>query len=83
MFVPYVSCEPSSTPNFLHKIPTLVYDDDSEGENSPPLVALGKLLPQCSHSTCEMASDLIGDSRDQCWTHSQFQQTTSVLDQVL
>ena len=55
--VPSLACEPnsvimpSSTSNFLDRFPTLVFDDDSEDENPPPLahvppIALATILPQ-------------------------------------
>ena len=74
--------------NFLDRFPTSVFDDDSEDENPPlpahfPLVAPTQLLTQWVRSTCEATGDLAGDPRDQCRTHSQFQQASSLLGQVL
>ena len=68
---------PSSSSNFLDRFPTPVFDDDSEDENPPPPthvppIALAPMLPRWVFSTCEIASDLVGDPRDQCQTRSQF-----------
>ena len=79
-----LTCKPDSeivpsfsSSNFLHMFPTLVSDDDSEDENSPPPthvppIAPASILPQWVRSTCEAAGDLASDPRDQCRTCSQF-----------
>ena len=92
-FVTSISCEPnsvlvpSSTPNFLDRFPTIVYDDDSEDENLPPpahfpLVSPAQPLPRWVRSTCAVVGDLVGDPRDPRQTHSHFQQASSLLAQV-
>ena len=87
MGVPSLACEPDSTivpssssssSSFLDRFPTPISDDDSEDENPPPPahvppIAPAPMLPRWVHSTCEAASDLVGDPRDQCRTRSQFQ----------
>ena len=81
--VPSLACEPDSTivpsssSSFLDKFPTLVFDDDSEDENSPPPahvppIAPAQVLPQWVRSTFEAASDLADDPRDQRHTRSHF-----------
>ena len=40
------------------------------------------MLPRWVHSTCEVASDIVDDPRDQHQTHSQFQQASSLLAQI-
>ena len=83
--VPSLACEPdsasvpssSSSSNFLDSFPTSVSDDDSEDENPPPPthvppIAPALILPRWVYSTCQAASDLVGDPRDQRRTHSQF-----------
>ena len=77
----------SSSSSFLDRFPTPVSDDDSEDENPPPPahvppIAPTPMLPRWVRSTCETASDLVGDPRDQRQTRSQFQQTSSLLVQV-
>ena len=73
--VPSLACEldstivPSSSSNFLERFPTPVSDDDSDDENPPPsahvpLNAPTPMLPRWVRSTCEVASDLVGDPRD-------------------
>ena len=70
-------------------------DDDSVDENPPPLThppldesfepepAPAPPLPRWVRSTREAAGDLVGDPSDQRWTHSQFQQASSLLAQDL
>ena len=93
MVVPSLSCKPdsgivpSSTSNFLDRFPTLVFDDDSEDENSPPPthvppISPALILPRCVRLICEAAGDLAGDPRGQCRTRSQFQRASSLLAQV-
>ena len=67
----------SSSSNFLDRFPTPVSNDDSEDENPPlpahvPPIAPAQILPQWVRSTCEAASDIAGDPRDQHRTRSQF-----------
>ena len=83
--VPSLACEPDSTivpssssSKFLDRFPTLVSDDDSEDENPSlpshvPPIAPAPMLPRWVRSTCEAASDLAGDPRDQHRARSQFQ----------
>ena len=77
--VPSLACEldsvivPSSS--FLERFPNPVFDDDSEDENPPlpphvPPIASTPILPRWVRSTCEAASDLAGDPRDQRRTRS-------------
>ena len=95
MGVPYLACEPDSTivpsssssSSFLARFPTPIFDDDSEDENPPPpahvpQIAPAPILPRWVRSTCEAAGDLASDPRDQRRTRSQFQQASSLLDQV-
>ena len=75
--MPSLACDPNSmivpsysSSNFLDRFPTPVSDDDSDDENPPPLahvplVAPAPILPRWVRSTCEEASDLAGDPRDQ------------------
>ena len=92
--VPYLACQldsaivpTSSSSNFLDRLPTPVFDDDSEDENPPPPahvspISSAPILPRWVRSTCEAVSDLTGDPRDQRRTRSQFQRASSLLDQV-
>jgi hypothetical protein len=95
VIVPSLDYEPSSV--FVpYSIPILVssLDDDNEDEN-PPLLAHLPLdesieleptptppLPRWVRSTREATGDLVGDPSDQCQIRSQFERTSSLLDQV-
>ena len=66
-----------SSSKFLDRFSTPVSDNDSEDENPPPPshvppIAPAPILSRWVHSTCEAASDLVGDPRDKKRTHSQF-----------
>ena len=77
MGVPSLACEPDSTimsssssSSFLDRFPTPVSKDDSGDENPPPPahvppIAPASILPRWVRSTCEAASDLADDPRDQ------------------
>ena len=56
--------------NLALSLPTPIFDDDSEDENSPPPahvppIAPTPILPRWVFSTCEEAGDLASDPRDQ------------------
>ena len=59
-----------SSSKLLDRFPTPVSDDDNEDENPPlpahvPPVAPAPMLPRWVRSTFEVASDIVGDPRDQ------------------
>jgi transposase InsO family protein len=95
MIVPSSACESSSAfvPYYV-LIMVSSSDDDSEDENKPmpshlppdgsfePEPAPSPQLPRWVRSTWETFGDLVGDPSDQCQTHSQFQQASSLLAQV-